>query len=733
MRVSLGGAEVDLVDRDEVLDAVDAKLASSQGAPLYLASANMDHLYHFGLDSGREGAFEAGRGGADWLVLLDGMPLVWAARRMTGVRWEQLAGSELLPDLLSAASRARASVGFLGGSTATHRALEAALAEQFPFLRLAGTWSPERSELEDPVASGRIADEIRAAGVDLLVVGLGKPRQEEWMSRYGGRTGARVAAAFGAAADFLAGTAVRAPARWSSAGLEWCYRLVAEPRRLARRYLVQGPSSAYRLWTQSPSEPVTDRAPMMSTPASWRTRLGRLLVGGDAAIIAGSSFLAYQLRGFLGELGVVQGFESEVAAAVALLPLWLMILAVLGCYRHEYLNAGTEALKRFFGGAVTGLFALGFISFAFNLQLSRGYVLALFASVLMLGTGSRLAVRHYLSEQRRRGRFIQNVLVVGADEEGIEVAEAMSRHTPAGYRVVGFLDDTLEEGTAVLGDLEVVGRTWQVLDRAYDLRAGLVLVSPSGLAPGTLREVTLQLEGSPVDLAVAPSLFSVVTRRVAVESVDNVPVLHVDQIRLERGKAIAKRALDVAGSAALLLFALPLMVLSALAVACGSGKPILFRQTRVGKDGAEFSVLKFRTMVPDAEERLEEIAAHNEAGDGFFKMADDPRVTRVGRHLRRWSLDELPQLFNVLRGEMSLVGPRPPLPREVEKYDPLHMRRLRVRPGITGTWQVSGRSDVPFDEAVRMEVFYIENWSLATDLMILARTVSAVLRTRGAY
>jgi exopolysaccharide biosynthesis polyprenyl glycosylphosphotransferase len=262
---------------------------------------------------------------------------------------------------------------------------------------------------------------------------------------------------------------------------------------------------------------------------------------------------------------------------------------------------------------------------------------------------------------------------------------------------------------------------------------GLVVVSPTGLRAGTLREVTLALEGSTVDLAVAPSLFEVVTRRVTVESIDNVPILHVGQVRLERGRAAVKRALDVIGSAVLLLVFWPVMLAAAIAIRVRDGGPVLYRQERVGREGEPFTVLKFRTMHNGAHEEISELAHLNEAEGHFFKLRDDPRVTRTGRFLRRWSIDEFPQLWNVLRGDMSLVGPRPPLPEEVEKYEPWHLRRLRVRPGVTGVWQVSGRSDVPFDEAVRMDVFYIENWSLGYDLYLLAKTVKAVVSLRGAW
>jgi len=240
VRVSLGGARVDLVDRAGLLDTVGDRLLAPRQVPLYVVSANLDHIHHFG--SGASGALPTPTAaGAEWLVVLDGMPLVWTARRLTRLAWEQLAGSDLLPELLQRADTLHARLGVLGGSPAMHAALRPLLAERYPGIEVAGLWSPGRAEVDDAQGALRLADEVRRAGVDLLVVGLGKPRQEEWLAGAGAASGAKVALAFGASFDFLTGTVRRAPARWSRLGLEWLHRLLSEPRRLYRRYLLHGP------------------------------------------------------------------------------------------------------------------------------------------------------------------------------------------------------------------------------------------------------------------------------------------------------------------------------------------------------------------------------------------------------------------------------------------------------------------------------------------------------------
>lgn len=717
MRVTLGGAEVDLVGRGEVLSTILERLGRSDDGPLCVTSASLEHLHHFGADSGRQGVLDRSRSG-EWIVLPDGPPVLWAARRLTGRTLEAVPAVGLVPDVLSAVEASGVRVGFMVGENTDATEIGTLLRRRHPELDLAAVWTVTT---DDSLS----ADEIAQSGIDLLIVDLPKPTAELWLVEHGHAAGVKVAITTGQWADLkeLARGEVRA-------------KELPEPpgagRRLAKR-VIERPLDLVRLVSHSTRAEARGAPLGLATPARWRLRLGRFLVLTDALVIGLSSWGSYLLRDLLGRIGVVEPFQDEVAVALAVLPLWLGVLYLTGSYEPHHLYSGRESVRRFAAGAVGGLLLLAFVSYAWRLELSRVYVSTLFVSVFVLGLLARLGVRGYLHRQRARGRFIQNAIVVGTDRDALEAAQAMQRTTIAGYRVVGFVDDDRDIGEPVTDGTHVIGRTDEILGLAYRYRAGLVVVSPSGVRPGTLREVTLTLEGSPVDLAVAPSLFQVVTQRVTVEAVDNVPMLHVSQIRLEGSRAAVKRTVDVLVAAVLLVLTAPVFIVSALAIRLESSGPVFFRQARVGKDGCRFTMLKFRTMVEDAEHRLEQVLALNEARGHFFKIAQDPRVTGVGRVLRRWSIDELPQLINVLRGDMSLVGPRPPLPREVENYEPWHLRRLRVRPGLTGVWQVSGRADVPFEEAVRMDLFYIENWSLGYDLVIIARTLGAILRRTGAY
>ena len=449
-----------------------------------------------------------------------------------------------------------------------------------------------------------------------------------------------------------------------------------------------------------------------------RARIARTVLLADAVAIAVASVAAMTLRDYLGRTTQLAPLRLELAVVAAVVPVWLMILWGLGAYEPHTVTNGMESVGRFLGGSIGGVGAIAVISFAGNLQLSRIYVAAMLVLAAALGSLGRSLLARSLRRLHERGHGITRVLVAGDNGEAQAVADAITQNPWTGYRVAAVVGD--EAATNILG-------------AAHENGAQLVVVSPSAFDGGALQRMTMCLEGSPIDLAVAPSLFEVVTRRVSIESVGTLPILHVQQVRIEGVRRAMKRTLDLLVACALALVLLPVAVAAAIAILAESRGPVFFAQRRVGRDGQEFTMWKFRTMRPDAEDHLPDIEHLNEVGHHFFKVRQDPRVTRVGKVLRRWSIDELPQLINVLRGDMSMAGPRPPLPTEVARYEPWHHRRLRARPGITGLWQVSGRSNIPFDEAVRLDVFYIENWSIGLDLRILARTVWAVLGRDGAY
>jgi exopolysaccharide biosynthesis polyprenyl glycosylphosphotransferase len=323
------------------------------------------------------------------------------------------------------------------------------------------------------------------------------------------------------------------------------------------------------------------------------------------------------------------------------------------------------------------------------------------------------------------------VLVVGGREEVNALAAELDREPYAGLKVVGAC---MPPGDAVGSTVPVVGSLTSVPEAVGRLGVDTVAVTASrGLTSGVLKRLGWDLEGAGVDLVVAPALTDVAGPRVHVRPVSGLQLLYVEQPEFTGPTRVMKEAFDRVTAALILAVISPLLLVIALAVKLTSHGPVIFRQVRVGRDGGVFTVYKFRTMVVDAERRLGELWHRNEANEVLFKLRDDPRVTRVGRVLRRFSLDELPQLVNVLMGTMSMVGPRPALPTEAERYGRTTSRRLLVKPGITGLWQVSGRSDLSWEDSVRLDLYYVENWSFAGDIQILWKTLSAVVMRRGAY
>jgi exopolysaccharide biosynthesis polyprenyl glycosylphosphotransferase len=326
--------------------------------------------------------------------------------------------------------------------------------------------------------------------------------------------------------------------------------------------------------------------------------------------------------------------------------------------------------------------------------------------------------------------FLRRVVGVGHELAVIGLTRQLRRERFHGLDVVGAC---LPPGSDRAIGLPVYG-TFDDVALAVRISGAdtVIVLSCPELDGDTLRRLAWQLERDEIDLIVASALIDVAGGRTTLRPVDGLPLLHVEHPRLAGGSRVVKELVDRIGAAVLLLLLAPLLIGVAIAIKAQPG-PVFFRQVRVGRGGKEFVIYKFRTMYVDAEARIAELRHLNEGDGVLFKMRNDPRVTRVGRALRRYSLDELPQLFNVLRGQMSLVGPRPPLPSEVAAYADDVRRRLAVKPGMTGLWQVSGRSDLPWEEAVRLDLRYVENWSLSMDLVIMLRTLTAVIRSSGAY
>ncbi len=460
----------------------------------------------------------------------------------------------------------------------------------------------------------------------------------------------------------------------------------------------------------------------------------------DAVILAGVIVFAAWGRANLPILGFTEDRTEQITyASVRLtgayvLIGWLLAIAALGGYSRRNIGAGSSEFSRLLRASLVTAAAIGIGCYLAKFPLSRGFFVILFVTgvpALMVG---RIAVRQFVHGMHARGHWATRVLVAGTPMTIDDVAKVLARETTLGYSVVGAVTPRFWRERVTPAGHEIIGHSDDLVRLVTEHGASSVILA-AGAFPraADYRRVTWELANHDIEMIVVPALTDIASDRIRVQPLAGLPFVFVDPP--ERGSLdhLLKRGFDIIGAATALLLAAPLMLLAAWQVRRHDGGPVFFAQERVGQGGSTFDCLKFRSMVTDADEVLERIRHLDEGNGLLFKMEEDPRITPPGRWLRRYSVDELPQLINVLRGEMSLVGPRPPLPREVAEYQEDVHRRLNVRPGITGLWQVSGRSDLSWEDTVRLDLYYVDNWSLVQDLLILGRTVNAVVGGRGAY
>ncbi|MCU1693589.1 MAG: wcaJ [Frankiales bacterium] len=484
-----------------------------------------------------------------------------------------------------------------------------------------------------------------------------------------------------------------------------------------------------------PSRRRSDPAPTRdASAAAWLLKYRRLLIALDVLAVLLAGLAAVLIR--FGSTGEQLRGYSYVTVGVVIGAAWILLLGLSRCYEPRFLGVGPEEARRVTNASLRLVAGVALLGYSTQLDLARGFVavmLPLGTVLLLLG---RYGARLVLHRLRRSGRCVHRVILLGTAPHVRELAEQLARDPSSGLRVVGAC--VPGGGTSVaLSDgqqVRVVGHFTDVVDALRRTAADTLAVAHSpGLQGEPLRRLAYQLEGTGIDLLVAPALTSVGGSRISIRPAAGLPLLHLDEPELGGVRQLVKGVLDRTASLLALVVLSPLLLAVAVAVRSTSPGPVVFKQERVGRGGKTFCLWKFRSMVQDAEARRDGLAGANEHDGVLFKIREDPRVTRVGRFLRRTSIDELPQLVNVLRGEMSLVGPRPPLPAEVARYEALARRRLLVKPGVTGLWQVSGRSNLTWEDTVRLDLQYVENWSLGLDVSILLRTLSAVMRGDGAY
>jgi exopolysaccharide biosynthesis polyprenyl glycosylphosphotransferase len=425
--------------------------------------------------------------------------------------------------------------------------------------------------------------------------------------------------------------------------------------------------------------------------------------------------------------------RTYLALNLALPLLWVAALWLAGAYDARFIGTGSDEFRRVLNAGVSLTAAVAIFSYAVNLQLSRAYVVIALPTVTVFDLCARYWMRKRLHRRRMAGECLDSVIAVGHESAVADLVTELRRDQYHGLTVVGACMAGPGERDEVAA-VPIYGGLDDITAAVKALDADAVAVTACPEMDGIrLRGLAWELEKTGTDLWVSPALLDVAGPRTTIRPTAGLTLLHVDHPRLTGFRLVLKSLFDRCSAAVALIVLAPVMAAVATTICLHDRGPALFTQLRVGKDGHAFTMYKFRTMVVDAEQRMAQLMASNDCDGVLFKLRKDPRVTAVGAHLRRWSLDELPQLFNVVLGHMSLVGPRPALPAEAERYAEHVRRRLVVKPGITGLWQVNGRSDLPWEESVRLDLRYVENWSFVLDLQILWKTISVLLRGSGAY
>lgn len=476
----------------------------------------------------------------------------------------------------------------------------------------------------------------------------------------------------------------------------------------------------------------TPRMWVQGRRSSWVASYRAILFVIDLLACAFAGFAAIKLWPDKAQSGFFNQ-ETLIWIAIFVLPVaWVALLWMHGAYDGRCLGLGSDEYKRVVKALTTLTALVCFLAFTMKAPLSRLAVATVLPLTLASTLMVRFAARKVLHGLRKRGMALQRVILVGTLGETLSVYRIASRNAHAGLLPVGIcLTESTREQPSL--PIPVTNGRVDVLQRVEDLRADAIAVCGSrGVESDELRRLAWQLEGTGIDLIVAPSLTNIAGPRIHIRPVEGLPLLHVEEPTISGVGWFAKALLDKVASALGLLVLSPLFLLLALFIKLSSPGPVFFRQERVGRGGETFNVWKFRSMYVDAEQRLADLLGRNETDGLLFKMRDDPRITLIGRWMRRLSLDELPQLINVMVGDMSLVGPRPLAVRDSDVVGDVR-RRLLVRPGMTGLWQVSGRSNLSWEDAVRLDLYYVDNWSLMFDAMILWKTVFVVLRREGAY
>ncbi len=503
---------------------------------------------------------------------------------------------------------------------------------------------------------------------------------------------------------------------------------IMEPQECSTHFLDDAVPLSAGAETVGPAGSPRHQGSGSSEPGVMLRRYQHLALMGDgaSALVAGVIALIFRF-------GTAPSL-NYVALAFALPLAWLAMVTAQRGYEQRFLGTGPDEYRKVANAGLLLFTSIAVVSYAVRGEIARGYVFVAVPLTILLTLLIRRQLRSWIYRLRARGCALQRVLVVGRADAVVALIGQLTAEPQHGLVPVGACVPFVGIEVSRVHNVPVIGDPSRVLEAVDATGAHIVaVVSHPDLSGQALRRLSWALEERDVELIVSPGIIEVAGPRLSIRPIAGLSLLHLERPAASGGRLIGKAIFDRLVGGLILLAISPLLLVLALVVRLTSSGPALYRQTRVGVSGRKFEMIKFRSMVPGADAQRAGLMALSEGNGVLFKLRKDPRITPIGGILRRFSLDELPQLFNVLRGDMSLVGPRPPLPEEVVGYNGDATRRLRVKPGLTGLWQVSGRSDLTWEESLRLDLRYADNWSIALDVSILWRTIRAVVKGAGAY
>jgi len=682
------GIEVDSLTTDEFLQRVEEFVSS--GTPHQIAYLNADCVNKCWSNR----AYREAISKAD-LVYADGMGVVWASRVFDRPLPERVNAGDLLPQFCELASAKKYRVYLLGGEDGIAERAAQRLAAEYPDLQIAGCHHGFFEEEEDC----KVVDEIRQAKPDVLLVGMGAPRQELWIRDYLKDLNVPVAWGVGGLFDYCAEKFSRAPEWMRKRGMEWLYRLLLEPRRLWRRYVLGN--------------------------LIFTFRVGSLVV--LDSIMASIAWLgAYWTRWYFNESfpKQINPFEPYLYMLPMIVITWVVICASMDLYRRHLTPTLLEEMASIVKMVILFVISSMAVAFLFKEQdpgRSVMGIMAVYAFICL--TISRVVWNRIESSMLETGIGRVNALVVGAGSLGQKVVTRLHRHPHKKYSILGFVDDTADSGTKI-GPATVLGPTGSLPELIQTFPADEVFFADPAMTKHDLLNLVVACgeKGTVRQFSVVTDMFGVIADQAGLSDLEGLPIKVLRSAGLSRAQQFGKRCMDIALSLVMGLCTLPYIPIISAMIRISSPGPAIFRQQRIGLNGRPFTMYKFRTMHADVDEYAEAPID-----------PDDPRIIPIGRWLRRTSLDELPQLWNVLRGEMSMVGPRPEMLFIVQNYEAWQRQRLKVKPGITGLWQILGRKDLPLHANLEYDFYYIQNQSLLFDIIILIKTIPVVIFGKGAY